>query len=147
MRYWFGFCKHNEKEANVSIIVWLNVKIESLFTLDSSGLCSMIADMRLHLHFCTVTVPNDQLVHVEKRHHYCDFYLPWNFEKQMVPWHVKQWCTLQWSYEQTPLVPVSFIKICTALMGTQHPLMPTVNPSTIRPRACVTELLYNAWGP
>ena len=38
--------------------------------------------------------------------------------------HVKQWCNLQWSNEQTPLVPVSLIIIRTALMGTQHPLMP-----------------------
>ena len=57
---------------------------------------SMIADMRSHLglqhlHSCTDTVLN-QLLHVEKKtliycpvHHHCGLYLPWNFEKQMVP--------------------------------------------------------------
>ena len=34
MRHWFALCllKHNEKEINFSIVLWINVEIGSLFT-------------------------------------------------------------------------------------------------------------------
>ena len=43
--------------------------------------------------------------------------------------HVKQWCKLQRGYEQTPLVPVRLIIICTVSVGSQYVLF---YPSTIR---------------
>ena len=123
MRYWFGLCllKHNEKEANFSIILWLNVKIESLFTLDSSASAAWLLTFD-HIHFCTVTVPNDQLVHVEKRHHHCDFYLPWNFEKQMVPCKTVMQLAMKLRTDSSGTGKLNHNLY--SIVGTQHPLMP-----------------------
>ena len=105
---------------------------------------SMIADMRSHLqhlHSCTDTVPHQlEVVHVEKRHWYTVQYtiivVYICLEISRNRWcHVKQWCNLQGSYEQTPLVLVSLIKFVQHAVGIKFVC------SLQQPRN-----LYSAWG-
>ena len=99
---------------------------------------SMIADMRSHLqhlHSCTDSHSAKSTTRRKKTliycpvHHHCGLYLPWNFEKQMVP------CTivLQGSYEQTPLVLVSLIKFVQHAMGIKFVCTAT------------EQFIYSAW--
>ena len=92
MRHWFALCllQHNEKEINFSIVLWINVEIGSLFTsLDISSAwllrwhaITFTASSFLHRNSAKSTSTRRKKTSV---HHHCGLYLPWNFEKQMVP--------------------------------------------------------------
>ena len=87
----YNLLKHNEKEVNFSIVLWLNVEIESLFTLLDSSAWLLTCDHIYNIFISAQTQCQINLYTSKKDvincpvHHHCDLYLHWNFEKQIVP--------------------------------------------------------------
>ena len=110
-----------KKEVNFSIILWLNVEIESLFTsLDSSAwllTCDHINNIFIAAQTqCQINLYTSKKdINILSSRPTPSLWFIFALKFRETEWcHVKQWCNLQGSYEQTPLVPVSLIIICTA---------------------------------